>query len=1506
MKISKLVSLTMLAVACGVQAAPVGTAEVKVAAKAWAARGAALGARIGTGGVDSATAYAVTNGYSFYAVKLTGGGTVFLSSDTEFEPVIAFSPDSNIDLSKEENPLLQLLRRDIIARVGLRDLRKASLASGAAAQGAATGVNEQKWAAFGIKTQQSPIAAQGGAVLTTAVISDEATASAAPVQVVDDLCVAPLLTTKWNQTTDANGNPCFNYYMWSELGGGESHTGYWPCGCTATAMSQVMNFHRYPTAEQTAKTYTCKVDDASVSLATKSGAFDWDKMVDWPDGNFSMTDAQREAIGHLTWNVAVALGSSFAADSTGASPSKIAETLRDGFGYANAWSYWDDAKWSSGKGGLHDRETREKIVHANLDAGRPVLFGIYGFTSGHIGDYSYWAGHAVVGDGYGYQSVDGEKTAYVHVNMGWGGVDDVWYNIPEIDAANSGAHIGSGGTTFLYMGSATFNIFPTVDGGEGEILSGRIYDEDRQPLAGAVVSVYENDALIKTAVSDAHGVYSFILPGGHTYTVSASSADGRLVADPLTGIELAATVGDSNYVVDSEEKVGNSWGNDFVLEHPSVRVGSKVYGSLSAALGVAKMDGLANPVFEVIDVTSLRESVTVDFPCTIVATNADPTATLITRLGTAQIVVAAGGKVAFRNVAFASEISNAVLVQVAAGGFISVEGSIGLGRVVTADADGFVLAGAIAPVENGIVIGKIGEETVRGTAFGRYTCSLEVAQANAAKIVKFNDNEFGGAATEDGNLIWDRVPVDPSAALAMATNDDFGTTYYRSLNNLFADYTNGAEIVILKDCATNTFTKPLTINKAVTIRSEGVARTIAPASTACITIKDGGSLTISNLTFSDFVGTRLFWVNGGSLTLAEGATLKDLTGTGYMDEDGDGDESGAVRMDKGTLTMLPGSLIENCRVAAEGGGLGGGIAALGGTLNLLGGTITGCSATEMGGGIYSFAATVRIADGMRVIGNVNEEGKADNLYLAKANNQLHIVGPLTGAEIGVQSASRANNAVGKAFAVIESSLTAAQLAESAAAFSCDANEMFFAEAQANGTSLVWKVRIDDGTCEEAKAVVRVAYPKGSAAYPEGTNLYYATVSEAFRRLTGDATVEVLKDAKIDADLTIDHQVTLRSASEEGTFTLGREAAVSGDNARVIIAADGALTVTNLTLSGSDAIELRGLAMIEVAGSLILQNGATVSNVRSVGLDNTAARGAILVSAGGTLTMESGSVISDCTSVADDEEFGCGAGIYLLGGTANLKGGVIENCRATGSAGLFAANGSKVYVSGDFCAQNNLLQYQYPLTRSNLSVSKNSELYLADALTGDGRIGYTADVNCSETVFGKIEDWQAWEFAALTNGAAHFRNDVSGDYGVVVTNDASTALMVWKSALAEDGSYTDDSTKEGAVYWVTAIPEVKDEPTPIPVTCEPFKVVAVTRIAEGQWQLTLNPGVETCTYRLYGSDDLSAIVSEANLKATVTLEASDIDENGDFKIEVESLADRQFWQVVGEDGVKYIP
>ena len=49
------------------------------------------------------------------------------------------------------------------------------------------------------------------------------------------------------------------------------------------------------------------------------------------------------------------------------------------------------------------------IANPNLDAGFPVLFGIYSTSTG--------IGHEIVCDGYGYDGA----TLYHHLNLGWSG-----------------------------------------------------------------------------------------------------------------------------------------------------------------------------------------------------------------------------------------------------------------------------------------------------------------------------------------------------------------------------------------------------------------------------------------------------------------------------------------------------------------------------------------------------------------------------------------------------------------------------------------------------------------------------------------------------------------------------------------------------------------------------------------------------------------------------------------------------------------------------------------------------------------------------------------------------------------------------------------------------------------------------------------------------------------------------------------------------------------------------
>ena len=112
----KTILVALLALAFQAQAAHVSQSDAAGAASVWAGAGRALGSRLGAN-VKSVSEHTVTNGYSFYAVKLDSG-TVIMTSDTDIEPVIAFSPNGDIDLS-EGSPALELLRKDVALRAAL-------------------------------------------------------------------------------------------------------------------------------------------------------------------------------------------------------------------------------------------------------------------------------------------------------------------------------------------------------------------------------------------------------------------------------------------------------------------------------------------------------------------------------------------------------------------------------------------------------------------------------------------------------------------------------------------------------------------------------------------------------------------------------------------------------------------------------------------------------------------------------------------------------------------------------------------------------------------------------------------------------------------------------------------------------------------------------------------------------------------------------------------------------------------------------------------------------------------------------------------------------------------------------------------------------------------------------------------------------------------------------------------------------------------------------------------
>jgi hypothetical protein len=210
----------------------------------------------------------------------------------------------------------------------------------------------------------------------------------------------------------------------------------------------------------------------------------------------------------------------YASDSSGADTFQMATALKNNFGYSSA------IKGDNGNQEIPSA-ARNTMVNPNLDAGLPVLFAIEG---------SY-GGHAVVGDGYGYQS----GTMYHHLNMGWSGNSDLWYNLPNVDSS----------IPFTSVRGVVYNIYAS---GSGEIVSGRVVDCAGAPASGVTITASLNSAAVLSTTTNNKGIYALKgLSSSKTYTITASKSG-------FTFAPQTATTGAST---DYSSISGNKWGVDF-------------------------------------------------------------------------------------------------------------------------------------------------------------------------------------------------------------------------------------------------------------------------------------------------------------------------------------------------------------------------------------------------------------------------------------------------------------------------------------------------------------------------------------------------------------------------------------------------------------------------------------------------------------------------------------------------------------------------------------------------------------------------------------------------------------------------------------------------------------------------------------------------------------------------------------------------------------------------------
>ncbi len=425
----------------------------------------------------------------YYAVYLHPDGFVILPADDEIAPILAFAPAGTYDPSPE-NPLGALVSQDLPARINAIRNRTKIPAKNQPALREKRQKARQQWDTCQLDAAL-PVEALG-------------------IAGISDVRVAPLVASTWGQGS-VGSDSCYNYYTPS----------HYLSGCVATGMAQLMRYHAYPAAGIGTASFTIYVNDVPQSASLRGGdglggPYQWADMVLQPDS--SITDVQRQAIGALCYDAGVSVNTNYKSGFSSAALYYSTYRLKETFYYTNAvYSYYPTVG-----------EDLNEMINPNLDGQLPVLLGVRRDNGGHI----------VVCDGYGYHS----SILYHHLNMGWNGTDNVWYNLPDIDTSSY---------DYTVVGECVYNIFTS---GTGEILSGRITSSAGSPLLGVTVTATAKRYNQQTTTNE-KGIYAFLnVPSETTFTISAAKTNWTFSTP-----QSAATTTSQEWSSAS----GNGWGIDF-------------------------------------------------------------------------------------------------------------------------------------------------------------------------------------------------------------------------------------------------------------------------------------------------------------------------------------------------------------------------------------------------------------------------------------------------------------------------------------------------------------------------------------------------------------------------------------------------------------------------------------------------------------------------------------------------------------------------------------------------------------------------------------------------------------------------------------------------------------------------------------------------------------------------------------------------------------------------------
>ncbi len=242
-----------------------------------------------------------------------------------------------------------------------------------------------------------------------------------PSRLIPREAVSPLTHSIWGQ-----GEP-FNIFLpftRTTTSNGVTRAWHGKVGCVATAMAQLMYYHKWPASnelpipEYTTTTNSYFMPELPVTT------FEWDQMKDTYNTTDS-TNASGQAAAKLSLYCAQVLEMDFQKNTSSASTSKIPSALVQYFNYAATARYIQRANYNT--------QSWEDLLYAELKAQRPVVYR---------GDKNP-GGHAFIVDGC-------DNTGLFHINWGWNGLSNGYFVLSDLnpDAQGIGGAEGECGYIF--------------------------------------------------------------------------------------------------------------------------------------------------------------------------------------------------------------------------------------------------------------------------------------------------------------------------------------------------------------------------------------------------------------------------------------------------------------------------------------------------------------------------------------------------------------------------------------------------------------------------------------------------------------------------------------------------------------------------------------------------------------------------------------------------------------------------------------------------------------------------------------------------------------------------------------------------------------------------------------------------------------------------------------------------------------------------------------------------